>query len=151
MALQRMGEHSTLNAYGGRQVAPQYLTIHPPNNIEEIHLRNKLLKFLPPFALMVRMSGASLVAQTVKNLPAMQEIQIQFLGREDFLKKGMATHSSILRGEFYRQRTLVSHSPWGHRELDMTKWLILSLLQSINKAKVSLRVRTWLKMTSIPN
>ena len=32
----------------------------------------------------------------VKNLPAMQETQVQFLGREDPLKKGMATHSSIL-------------------------------------------------------
>ena len=32
----------------------------------------------------------------VKNLPAMQETQIQFLGREDPLEKGMVTHSSIL-------------------------------------------------------
>ena len=37
-----------------------------------------------------------LVAQTVKYLPAMQETPIQFLGREDPLEKGMATHSSIL-------------------------------------------------------
>ena len=39
---------------------------------------------------------ASLVAQTVKNLPAMQETQVQSLGREDSLEKEMATHSSIL-------------------------------------------------------
>jgi len=39
---------------------------------------------------------ASLVAQTVKNLPAMQETQVQPLGQEDPLKKGMATHSNIL-------------------------------------------------------
>ena len=32
----------------------------------------------------------------VKNLPAMQETQIQSLGREDLLEKEMATHSSIL-------------------------------------------------------
>ena len=32
----------------------------------------------------------------VKNLPAMQEIQVRFLGQEDPLEKGMATHSSIL-------------------------------------------------------
>ena len=32
----------------------------------------------------------------VKNLPAMQETQVQTLGQEDPLKKGMATHSSIL-------------------------------------------------------
>ena len=39
---------------------------------------------------------SSLVAQTVKNLPAMQEIQVQSLGQEDPLERGMATHSSIL-------------------------------------------------------
>ena len=39
---------------------------------------------------------ASLVAQLVKNLPAMQETQVQSLGQEDPLEKGMATHSSIL-------------------------------------------------------
>ena len=39
---------------------------------------------------------AFLVAQMVKNLPAMQETQIRSLGQEDPLEKGMATHSSIL-------------------------------------------------------
>ena len=39
---------------------------------------------------------ASLVAQMVKRLPAMQETQVQSLGREDPLEKEMATHSSIL-------------------------------------------------------
>ena len=39
---------------------------------------------------------ASLVAQTGKNLPAMQELQVQSLVREDSLEKGMANHSSIL-------------------------------------------------------
>ena len=39
--------------------------------------------------------GASLVAQTVKNLPAMPETQVQLLGWEEYLEKGMATHSSI--------------------------------------------------------
>ena len=38
----------------------------------------------------------SLVAQTVKNLPAMQGTQVQSLGQEDPLEKDMATHSSIL-------------------------------------------------------
>ena len=42
------------------------------------------------------MGGASLMAQLVKNLPAMQEIQVQSLGWEDLLEKEMATHSSIL-------------------------------------------------------
>ena len=39
---------------------------------------------------------ASLVAQMVKNLPAMQETWVQFLGWEDPLEEGVATHSSIL-------------------------------------------------------
>ena len=39
---------------------------------------------------------ASLVAQLVKNPPAMQETLVRFLGREDPLEKGEATHSSIL-------------------------------------------------------
>ena len=39
---------------------------------------------------------ASLVAQMVKNLPAMQETWVQSLGWKDLLEKGMATHSSIL-------------------------------------------------------
>ena len=39
---------------------------------------------------------ASLVAQSVKNLPAMQDTQVQSLGREDPLEEEMATHSSIL-------------------------------------------------------
>ena len=38
----------------------------------------------------------SLVAQMVENLPAMQEIQVQSLGMEDPLEKGMATHFIIL-------------------------------------------------------
>ena len=41
-------------------------------------------------------SRASLVAQLVKNPPAMQETLVRFLGQEDPLEKGMATHSSIL-------------------------------------------------------
>ena len=41
--------------------------------------------------------GASLVAQLVKNLPAMQETPVRFLGQEDPLEKEKAKHSSILR------------------------------------------------------
>ena len=44
-------------------------------------------------------SAYHLVAQMVKNLPAMQETQVQSLGRVHPLEKGMATHSSILAWE----------------------------------------------------
>ena len=39
---------------------------------------------------------SSLVSQMVENLPAMQGTQVQLLGQEDPLKKGMATYSSII-------------------------------------------------------
>ena len=42
------------------------------------------------------MGGASLIAQSVKNLPAMQETWVQFLGQEDPLEMETAIHSSIL-------------------------------------------------------
>ena len=45
---------------------------------------------------------ACLVTQMVKNLPAIQETQVQSLGQEDPLEKGMATHSSILAWEILR-------------------------------------------------
>ena len=42
------------------------------------------------------------MAQTVKRLPTMQETWVRFLGREDLLKKEMATHSSILAWKILR-------------------------------------------------
>ena len=65
---------------------------------------------------------ASLVAQIVKNLPAMQEIWVQSLGHKDPLEKGMATHSSILAWRIpwkEKLQFLVSYSPWGREESDM--------------------------------
>ena len=47
----------------------------------------------------------SLVAQTVKNLPAMQETRVQSLSLEDSLETGLATHSSIFAGEVHGQRS----------------------------------------------
>ena len=48
------------------------------------------------------------------------------LGREDPLEKEMATHSSILAGEFHGQGSLVGYGPWGCKESDMTEGLTLS-------------------------
>ena len=47
-------------------------------------------------SLLVQSCLASLVAQLVKDLPAMQEIRVLSLGQEKPLEKGMATHSSLL-------------------------------------------------------
>ena len=50
----------------------------------------------------------------------MQETWIQSLDQEDPLEEKMATHSSILAGEFHGQRSLVGYNPWGHKESDKT-------------------------------
>ena len=54
----------------------------------------------------------------IKNLPAMQETQVQSLSWEDSLEKGMTTHSSILAWKIPRQRSLVGYIPWGYTESD---------------------------------
>ena len=59
-----------------------------------------------------------LVAQLVKNLPAMQETWVRSLGWEDSLEKGKSTHSSILAWE-------IPYSPWGRKESDTTERLSL--------------------------
>ena len=64
---------------------------------------------------------SSLVAQKIKNLHAMKEMQVQDLGREDPLEKELATQSSILPGQFHRQRSLVIYSPWGCKGSDTTE------------------------------
>ena len=61
------------------------------------------------------LEGASLVAQTGKNSPAVLETHVQSLGREDPVVKEMATHSIYLPGEFHVQRNLVGCHPWGHK------------------------------------
>ena len=61
------------------------------------------------------------MAQMVNKLPAMQETQVQYLGREDPLEKGVAIHSSIYRGKLLGQRSWMGYSPWGHKESDTTE------------------------------
>ena len=73
------------------------------------------------------MQGTSLVAQTVKKLPAVQETLDQSLGREDPLEKRMVTLSSILAWRIPWTGSLVGYSPWGHKESDMTELLTLLL------------------------
>ena len=68
---------------------------------------------------------ASLVAQTVKNLPAMRETRIQSLGWEDPLGKGMATHSSTLAWRI----PWTGYSPCDLKESDTMERLTLSLLR----------------------
>ena len=59
-----------------------------------------------------------MVAQMVKNLPAMKETQVQSLGWADPLEKEMATTPVFLPGESHGQRSLVGYSPWDCKESD---------------------------------
>ena len=67
------------------------------------------------------MARAFLVAQAVKNLPAMQETWVQSLGWEDLLEKGMATHSSR-----------------------MTRKMVLKYLQIVSRMKRSIYIIKWI-------
>ena len=59
-------------------------------------------------------SWASLVTQMVKNLPAVQETQVQSLDQEDPLEKGIATHSSILAWKLlWAEKPAKLYRPWG--------------------------------------
>ena len=82
---------------------------------------SKLKNFPQPRAIFIR---ASLVAQTVKNLPAMQEIWVRSLGWECPLEKRMATHSSILAWRI----------PWtGSLESLVHETLMLGRIEGIRK------------------
>ena len=70
--------------------------------------------------------GASLVAQTVKILPAKAGDPARSLGKEYPLEKGLAPHSRLLPREFHGQSRLVGYSPWGCKESDTTAWLTLT-------------------------
>ena len=63
---------------------------------------------------------ASLVAQSVKNLPAMQETRVRSLGQEDPTEKEMATHSSILAWKMPWMEKPGGFQSMGSQESDMT-------------------------------
>ena len=62
------------------------------------------------------------MAQTVKNLPAMQEIHglDPWVGEIPWRREWLPT-PVFLPGEFHGQRNLVGYSPWGHKESDMSE------------------------------
>ena len=82
-------------------------------------------KYLPVWAF--------LMAQQVKNLPAMQDTQetwVQSLGQDVSLEKKMATTPVFFPEKFYGQRSLVGYSPCSRKESDMTEWLSTYYLYS---------------------
>ena len=77
-------------------------------------------------------SWASLVAQLVKNLPAVWETWVQSLGREDPLEKGTATYSIILAWRIPWIEDPVGYSLWGRKESNMTEQLSLPKIPSLS-------------------
>ena len=84
----------------------------------------KLINKVPP----------ALIAQLVKNAPAMQETPVWFLGREDPLEKGKATQFSTLA---WRSPWNVLYSSWGCKGSDMTEQLSLSVLHVVALRKLA--------------
>ena len=80
---------------------------------------------------------ASLVAEMVKNLAAVQETGVRSLGQEDPPDKEMATNPVYLPGEFHEQRSLAGYRQRGHRESDTTERLTLSLSDTANEKMAS--------------
>ena len=73
------------------------------------------------------------VAQTVKHLPAMWATQVRSLGGEGPWRRKWQPTPGFLSGESHGQRSMVGHSPWGRKELDMTKWLHFLSMSPIRK------------------
>ena len=76
-----------------------------------------------PFKGVISIIQASLVAQMVKRLSAIQETQVQSLGQEDPLEKEMAAHSRTLAWKILWMEEPGRHSPWGRKESDTTERL----------------------------
>ena len=70
---------------------------------------------------------ASLVAQLVKNMPAVRETWVQSLGWEDPLEKEWLPTPVFWSGEFHGV-----YSPWSHKESDTTEWLSLFIFNRIS-------------------
>ena len=91
--------------------------MHKPHPFQSTTLDSFLLEisidFQTSFPLLFR---ASLVAQMVKHLPAIQETQVWFLGCEDPLEKEMQSTPVLFSGKFRGRRSLVGYSAWDRKE-----------------------------------
>ena len=112
-----------VNSYPFQQRTLQQFFIYSSTEFLQIFQLTQICNsvFLYFFTSKQHARRASLVGQMVKNLLAMQETCVQFLGGEDPLEKGMATHSSILAWRIPWTEDLEAYSPWSCKELDMTE------------------------------
>ena len=78
---------------------------------------------------------ASLVSQTVNNLPVMQETWVRYLGWEDPLEEAMATLWYSCLENAHGERSLAGYSPWGRKESFTTEWLSTAQ-HSVRRTKI---------------
>ena len=100
-------------------------------------------------------SWASLVAQSVRNPPAIWETWVWSLGWEDSLEEGMATHSSILASRIPMDRGACRLSPWDRKELDTTEQLstaqhVLIIVLFLVFWESSVQFPQWLHQDTFP-
>ena len=81
--------------------------------------QDSIAQFISSLAYIYTHTWSSLVAQVVKNLPAMWETEVQPLGGEDPLEKRWQSTPVFLPGESHGQRSLEGYSPWGRKESDV--------------------------------
>ena len=87
----------------------------------------------------------TLIAQMVKNLPAILETRVQSLGRNILWKGKQHPTPELLPGIFSGQGSLVRYNPWNCKEVDMTQQLLYTFnLQFSTRLKID-----WLKITTI--
>ena len=91
---------------------------------------------------------ASLVAQRVKRLPAMQETWIRSLGGEDPWRRQWQPTPVFLPGKPHGWRSLVGYSSWGHKELGMTERLHFVTL-NITLSPIDIRVIKKLRLETM--
>ena len=95
--------------------------------IKQIWINQQQLKLFF-FFLIYTSDQACLMAQMVKNLPAIQETRVQSLDWEDCQRGKWQPTPIFLPEEFHGQRSLAGYSPWSCKELDTTEWLALTQL-----------------------
>ena len=116
--------HPHESAIGIHNCCPLLLTSHPSRLSQRTglsslsHIANSHWLSILHMVVYIFPCWASLVAQ----MPAMKETWVLFLGWEDRLEKGMATHSSILAWENHGQRNLVGYVVHGSQK----SWMRLS-------------------------
>ena len=98
-----------------------------PSNITSKRVKYLIIK-------VPKEAKASVVAQTVKNLPAMWETQVQSLGWEDPLEWRWKSTPVFLPGESHGQRSLAGHGPWGRKAGH--NWAINTTIQGTEKEAI---------------